>query len=61
MQHVEALLAHAQDHDDDEDPEKLLRDAVAAVAMTIELLTSERQPSVDFNVLAEQLVKRASS
>ena len=61
LQHVEALLAHAQDHDDDEDPEKLLRDAVAAVAMTIELLTSERQPSVDFNVLAKQLVKRASS
>ncbi len=75
LQHVEALLAHAEDHDDEEDPNEILREGVAAVAMTIELLVNKephrtfdantgkrlRQPSVDINVLLKQLTKRASS
>ncbi|MFO0654086.1 MAG: hypothetical protein U0787_03310 [Polyangia bacterium] len=62
MQYVEALLAHAEDHDDEEDPNKLLREGVVALAMTLELLITKephrtsmpiqvrlRQPSVDIN------------
>jgi len=68
LQHVEALLAHAGDHD------KMLREGVAAVAMTVELLVRKepptfdsntgkrlRLPYVDFNVLVKQLRARASS
>ncbi len=75
LQHVEALLAHAEDHDDDEDPNEILREGVAGVAMTVELLINKesyrtfdantgrllRQPSVNINVLLKQLAKRASS
>jgi len=74
LQYVEAMLAHAEDHDDTEDPNKLLRESVAALAMTVELLVRKepptfdsntgkrlRQPSVDFNVLLKQLRARASS
>ena len=74
LQHVEALLAHAEDHDDEEDPNEILLEGVAAVAMTVELLINKepyrtfdantgkrlRQPSVDINVLLKQLAKRAS-
>ena len=75
MQHVESLLAHAEDHDDEEDRNENLREGVAAVAMTVERLGSKepyrtfnantgrrvRQPSMDINVLLKQLAKRASS
>ena len=75
LQYVEALLAHAEDHDDEEDPNKLLREGVVALAMTLELLITKephrtfdantgkrlRQPSVDINVLMKELAKRASS
>lgn len=75
LQYVEALLAHAGDHDDEEDPNKLLHEGVVALVMTLELLITKesrrtfdahtgkrlRQPSVNINDLMKQLAKRASS
>ena len=50
LQYVEALLAHAEDHDDEEDPNKLLREGVVALAMTLELLlTKESYRTFDAN------------
>jgi hypothetical protein len=61
LQHVEALLAYAEDYDEGDDPDAILREAVAGVSMTVELLCNKRKPKVDIESLLKQLRQRATS